>query len=460
MRVVLLITICFLTLNSFASEIMFFQKSSDEALELAKKMDKPFFVFYCGRWCPTCKVMEEHTFTDDAVADFAAQNFIAFKANIDEPTGKEWKERYGVYVVPTVIFFDRYGQQQDLHASTLSAIAFLDIMKRNAALSSNQYNMTPVSLVTFPTTVTQPVVAMPTQSTPTTQEVTPNIANVVEKQSSLPDIGTKINSKEKLLKNEIIDEHGSKEASEKEKIAALTKRAESETLTQSLTENKKNDNETNNDASAIQHVVMTNGKIWAASNNKKSKAKEEKIVAAVNEDAIVELKKEVAITKPVGQPSVRNTSPNAINKNTSDVEKPTRPKIKSIVLNPKKNVAPRNIVIRTTRTESIVPSTNTVAPAPHKVVSMVVNQPVNQNSSIYSTSYLQLGYFENHTNASALAAKVRRQFYNNIISLKETNVDGMKMYRVTMQGFQSKDQAAKMKTQLKAAGFKSYIFEN
>ena len=128
-------------------------------------------------------------------------------------------------------------------------------------------------------------------------------------------------------------------------------------------------------------------------------------------------------------------------------DKLERPKRKTLVLNPKKEVAPINIVIKTERIQpTSVTNTTTTEPvsAPTKVLSMVVNPPTNASFTPDSTtgtvSYLQLGHFESHFNASVLVSKVRSQFYNNIINLKEMKVAGKRVYRVTMSGFQNKDQ--------------------
>ena len=485
MRVVLFIMICLLANVTFASEVFFLQKSSSEALELATKLNKPYFVFYCGRWCPTCKVMEEHTFTDDRVAAYATENFLAFKANIDEPDGKEWKERYGVYVVPTIIFFDQCGNQQDLHASTMNAVVFLDVMKRNAALNKSQNPSLATSEISklqlvqssapIVTTIPQPTQFVAAVQTPVAQSKTKDILTTVAKMEDNKVAKTK-NSKEEQLKTD-----NAKTKKDKKNIVTrdseiFTPIAIAAIPEKDVTPNVEQKSVSTSAVSAVNSIVMTNGKIWAPSKRKKRKTKKNKRekldIVDTSPTEIVSLtteKKEIAPFSNFTTSVPKPTNSEADNSPTSvPATKVTPPKRKSIVLNPKKESAPTNIVIRTERVQSSIQDTSTSpSPSPNKqkVISMVTNSPASQSppvaatNSNHSTSYLQLGYFENYTNANKLATKVRQQFYNNVINLKESKVDGKRVYRVTMSGFQNKEQLTQMKAQLKSAGFKSYIFD-
>ncbi len=473
------------SVHTIASEIFFLNKSNTEALALAAKMEKPFFVFYCGRWCPTCKIMEDHTFQDDEVAAFASENFLAFKANVDEPTGKEWKDNYSVFLVPTTIFFDKYGQQLEIHTSTMNATTFLEVMKRNVP---TQYSSSPISNSTIVTS-SHPTLSIPQSSSPKPSIQTQTPVSQPPVQNILSTVA-KVEIKQlNEIREKRIDEKKSSETDEKVSSNIDTKKVKDqpaghienrELLGNTIVSNNPiqrpaitaNNNHgiipPSNAIATSKPMVMTGGKIWAPSKRKKKKRKannqlsekSENLLSNVSNADLIQKTEKAKVVQSLQDPNPVIAEPTPV----KDEPQLNRPKRKSIVLNPKKEVQPRNIVIRTERTQpaNVI---NTPVSTSANIVSMVVDKPISNNLNTnkdisFSTSYLQLGYFENHKNASVLAAKVRTQFHDNIINLKELIVDGKKVFRVTMTGFQNKDQVSEMKTKLKQSGFKSYIFDN
>jgi len=56
----------------------------EEALEAQEKNDKKIFIDMYTDWCKWCKVMDQKTFTDQAVIQYMNENFYAVKFNAEQ----------------------------------------------------------------------------------------------------------------------------------------------------------------------------------------------------------------------------------------------------------------------------------------------------------------------------------------------------------------------------------------
>jgi thiol:disulfide interchange protein DsbD len=75
---------------------------------------KPVIIDFFATWCIPCKELDEKTFSDAAVAK-DLDRFTRIKADLtngDDPLVKELTKRYAIVGVPTVVFIDSSGHEQ------------------------------------------------------------------------------------------------------------------------------------------------------------------------------------------------------------------------------------------------------------------------------------------------------------------------------------------------------------
>ena len=60
-------------------------------------------------WCGWCKTLDEETYTDARVVEFAADDFISVKVNGDYDNNFAMK--YGIRSYPTILFTDSMGNE-------------------------------------------------------------------------------------------------------------------------------------------------------------------------------------------------------------------------------------------------------------------------------------------------------------------------------------------------------------
>lgn len=77
----------------------------NEALELAKKANKPIFLDAYTDWCGWCKVMDKETFSDPKVAAFMNANFVNVKMDMETGEGIDVAMKYRISVYPTFKVF-------------------------------------------------------------------------------------------------------------------------------------------------------------------------------------------------------------------------------------------------------------------------------------------------------------------------------------------------------------------
>jgi thioredoxin 1 len=83
-----------------------YQGSYDNMLREAKKQNKKVLLDFYASWCAPCQKLDKETFADQDFAQFANQNVIVYKVNIETFDGMEIVEKYGVEVFPSLVLTD------------------------------------------------------------------------------------------------------------------------------------------------------------------------------------------------------------------------------------------------------------------------------------------------------------------------------------------------------------------
>lgn len=122
-------------LKSEIDKIHFLENTTlTEAIELAKKEDKPIFIDIYTDWCLPCKVMEEEVYSDMAIARYFNDNFINLKANGDEDIGNKLAFLFQAKGYPSLIFVDHRGRLILKHTGGTSNMKFLQLGEKSLAI--------------------------------------------------------------------------------------------------------------------------------------------------------------------------------------------------------------------------------------------------------------------------------------------------------------------------------------
>lgn len=91
------------------------QPYSEAVLQQAVAEGKPVVIDFYADWCLPCKELEANTFSDPRVAQ-AFDGVVALKADLtrdEEPSVHELKKRFRIVGVPTIVFLDGSGREQE-----------------------------------------------------------------------------------------------------------------------------------------------------------------------------------------------------------------------------------------------------------------------------------------------------------------------------------------------------------
>jgi thioredoxin:protein disulfide reductase len=92
----------------------YYSNYSDELLEQSKIEGKPVIIDFYADWCAPCRELENITFHDKKVVEYAAENFVLIKLDLTRKGNVAYKKllkKYQVKGVPTIVFLDRKGKE-------------------------------------------------------------------------------------------------------------------------------------------------------------------------------------------------------------------------------------------------------------------------------------------------------------------------------------------------------------
>src|SRR6476660_268264 len=76
--------------------ITFIEQDWNKALDSAKTNNKLVFLDIYATWCGPCKMLKEHTFTDEAAGKFFNENFINVSVDGEAGVGPALAEKYSI----------------------------------------------------------------------------------------------------------------------------------------------------------------------------------------------------------------------------------------------------------------------------------------------------------------------------------------------------------------------------
>lgn len=122
-----LFSVClgFLSNPAFSKEKIFFEGDVSTAKVKAQTENKAILLDFTAKWCLPCRWMEKTVFQDQTVIDWADQNIIVVKIDVDDFDGINLKEYYKVNLLPTTILLDPKGKIISRKEESMSSDKFV-----------------------------------------------------------------------------------------------------------------------------------------------------------------------------------------------------------------------------------------------------------------------------------------------------------------------------------------------
>ena len=90
--------------------IQFYQRSWNEALQLAKKENKLIFLNIYATWCGPCKKLKKNSFSNSEVGTFYNAKFINVSLDGEQGDGAMLARQYSLSGYPSLLFIDATGK--------------------------------------------------------------------------------------------------------------------------------------------------------------------------------------------------------------------------------------------------------------------------------------------------------------------------------------------------------------
>ncbi len=101
-------------LNGAFAQIEFYTNNSESGFETvlraAKRTNKLVMIDCYTDWCGWCKKYDRTSFADETVGEFANENFICYKLDMETPLGEAVAEVLSVESYPTVLWLTPEGK--------------------------------------------------------------------------------------------------------------------------------------------------------------------------------------------------------------------------------------------------------------------------------------------------------------------------------------------------------------
>ncbi len=103
-------------------------KDFASAQQLANTANKPIIVFFTGKWCVPCHIMERKVLADQQVETSIQAAFIPLLIDVADPHAAETVSHYQVFGTPTTIILDPHGNILKRVEGGMDKPAFLELI--------------------------------------------------------------------------------------------------------------------------------------------------------------------------------------------------------------------------------------------------------------------------------------------------------------------------------------------
>ena len=83
--------------------VLFRTTTYEDVVREARKTNKPILLDFWATWCAPCHRLDKLTFTDAALGDYINANFVPYRVNIEDFSGMDIVDKYGVKTYPTML---------------------------------------------------------------------------------------------------------------------------------------------------------------------------------------------------------------------------------------------------------------------------------------------------------------------------------------------------------------------
>lgn len=121
------------TYSQAFESFIFFNDDYSKLQTRAKNADKPYFIYFYANWCIPAKNMNEQTFKNSALVNYAMSNYLGIALDGESliSEGSKLAQQHNVLYYPTIIFFTPEGKPVDRVHGFQNASALLAKMKAN-----------------------------------------------------------------------------------------------------------------------------------------------------------------------------------------------------------------------------------------------------------------------------------------------------------------------------------------
>lgn len=111
---------------------IFFDGNFEQLKTRAENAKRPFFIYFYANWSMPCKDMNEKTFHNKYVLDYAQSKYIGMQLDGESiiTEGRKLADHFNIVYYPTVIIFSPYGKElKRLHGYTSPADFLAELRK-------------------------------------------------------------------------------------------------------------------------------------------------------------------------------------------------------------------------------------------------------------------------------------------------------------------------------------------